>query len=425
MASYVLEADLTWTGAAFESEIQVEVDEAGKIARAGRLGLTADRRLAGLALLPGMVNAHSHAFQRGLRGRTERFPQRSGNFWGWRDQMYALARAVDAERFRELSLAAFLEMRAAGITTVGEFHYLHHVQRQDFALDEQLLGAATQAGVRLVLLEVYYRLGGINKPLREEQQRFETKSTHAFWKQLDRLAERIDPARQSLGVAVHSVRAAGREEIGAIHAESLRRGLVFHMHVEEQRQEIADCRGAYGRTPLALLLSQLGSCENVTAVHCTHSEPDELASFAQGGGRVCLCPVTEANLGDGIPGLSPLAAHPASLCLGTDSNSRISFAEEMRWLSYVQRLKQEQRAVLANERGEVASALFAMATTGGARALGVDAGRIAAGAWADFMTLDLGHPSLAGWTAETLIDAFVFGGADGAIQATCVGGRWE
>lgn len=425
MNPYVLQADLTWMGGAFEPQVQVAIDAQGKIERAGRLGLTADRRLTGLALLPGMVNVHSHAFQRGLRGRTERFPEHSGSFWSWREQMYALACSLDVEGFHDLSLQAFSEMRAAGITTVGEFHYLHHIQHQDFAFDEALLAAAAQAGVRLVLLNAYYRLGGIGRALSENQLRFETKTPDVYWKQVDRLIRNVDPATQSLGVAVHSIRAATPEEIAVIHAESRRRGMVFHMHVEEQRQEIADCKAAYGRTPLALVLEHLADCANFTAVHCTHSMPPDLASLVQRGGHICLCPLTEGNLGDGIPDLSPITEAGASLCLGTDSNSRISMSEEMRWLSYVQRLKKEQRAVLVDKRGEVAAALFEMATSTGARALGVQAGRIAAGAWADFMTLDLSHPSLAGFATESLLDAFVFGAADGAVQATCVGGRWQ
>src|SRR5262245_35108402 len=157
----VLEADLTWTGERFESGVRVAIGPDGRITGVGALKDAVGERLKGQALLPGFVNAHSHAFQRGLRGRGERFPAGAGSFWSWREAMYALVEELDAERLRALSLRAFREMLAAGITTVGEFHYLHHAKEGDWALDEAVLAAAREAGIRLVLLEVYYRTGGI------------------------------------------------------------------------------------------------------------------------------------------------------------------------------------------------------------------------------------------------------------------------
>ena len=223
---------------------------------------------------------------------------------------------------------------------------------------------------------------------------------------------------------MHSIRAADLDDLRALHDESRRRGLVFHMHVEEQRQEIADCVAAYGRRPMALLCDELELDERFTGVHCTHSDPRELRAFLGRGAGVCLCPLTEANLGDGIADLPGLLAAQGALSLGTDSNARISMVEEMRWCEHVQRLAREQRGVVHRGEGAVARTVLDAATRGGARALGLDAGALSPGAWADFATLDLDTPSLRGWDPDTLLDSWVFGAGNDAVAETCVGGRW-
>lgn len=422
----VIEADLTWTGESFESGVQVQIDDEGRIAAVGRLDRRPTLRLRDRALLPGFVNAHSHAFQRALRGRGESFPEAAGSFWTWRDAMYALLDGLDAQAFYRWTLQAFREMRAAGITSVGEFHYLHHSPggEPDFALDELVLKAAARAGVRLVLLQTYYATGGIGRALAGAQQRFRVSSPAVYWERIERLTETLQPRTQSLGAVAHSLRAAPPDEIAALHAESRRRGLPFHIHVAEQAQEVEDCRGAYGRPPLALLVERLAGAQGVTAVHCTHSAPAEIEEFLDRGGRLCVCPLTEANLGDGLPVLGPAAADRGALCLGTDSNSRISLTEEMRWLEYGQRLRAGERGVLRDRAGRVAPVVFRAATLGGAEALGLDAGAIAPGAWGDLVAVDLSAPALSGWSADTLLEGLVFGGSEDAIAATCVGGEW-
>jgi formimidoylglutamate deiminase len=434
LQSHVFEADLTWTGTGFEPGVRLHVDAGGRFAAVTRTDAgqaapdDAVTRLPRRALLPGFVNAHSHAFQRGLRGLGETFPAAAGDFWSWREEMYALVARLYEERLYELCLAAFREMRDAGVTAVGEFHYLHHhdPDRLDFAFDDVVLAAAAAAPIRIVLLEVFYAAGGIGQPLTGAQRRFATPSPEVYWAQVDRLADRLaGDGSQSLGAVAHSIRAATPDQVAALHAEARRRGLPFHMHVEEQRQEIDACRAAYGARPMAVLLDRLEISDAFTAVHCTHTEPGHLERFAAAGGNVCVCPLTEANLGDGIP---PLAAVPAArdhLCLGSDSNARISMLEEARWLEYGQRLAGERRGALRDDAGRVGPGLLAAATRGGARALGLDAGEIEPGRWADLVAVDLDHPSLAGAEADTLLDALLLGGADGAVAATCVGGRWR
>jgi formimidoylglutamate deiminase len=424
----ILEADLTWTGQAFEPGIQVHVGADGRITAVGKAGEGSPapaRRLRDRALLPGFVSAHSHAFQRGLRGRGETFPQGSGSFWTWREAMYGLVARLGAEEFQRLCLRTFREMRAAGITTVGEFHYFHHSPgTEDWACDDLVLQAASEAGIRIVLIQSYYRTGAIGQPLEGPQLRFAGRSPAAYWEQMDRLASRLDPRRQSLAASVHSLRAASLDDLRAIYDEARRRDLPFHIHVEEQRREIEDALAYYGRRPMDLLLETLGTATDLTAVHCTHTQAEDMERFAAGGGTVCLCPLTEANLGDGIAAVPHLRSRGGAVCLGSDSNARISTLEEMRWLEYVQRLAVESRGVCRDEGGSVSRVLLEAATLGGAQSLGLDAGRIAPGAWADFAAIDLTAPTLAGWEPETLLDALVFGAAEEAIAGTCVGGEW-
>lgn len=425
MSAQILEADWTWTGERFEAGVQLVIGPSGRIDELTR-GRVPTERLEGAALLPGFITAHSHAFQRGLRGRGEHFPAGAGSFWSWREAMYGLVAQLDASALRRLCAQAFGEMLDAGITAVGEFHYLHHrTDEPDYELDRVVLDAAAEAGIRIVLLNAYYATGGIGQPLAGAQCRFRSVNPESYWRQMDRLAAILDPRTQTLGAVAHSIRAASPDDIAALHAEARRRGLVFHLHVEEQRREVEECIAAYGKRPMQLLNDTLPIDQHVTAVHCTHTHPEDLARFVQAGGMVCACPLTEANLGDGLPSLAPASLVVGRLCLGTDSNARISLLEEMRWLEYGQRLRTESRGVLRDGAGRFAPAVLRAATEGGARALGLPAGRVAAGHWADLVVIDLGHPSLAACSAEQLPEALVCGAGNDVIRGTYVGGRWR
>lgn len=421
----LIQADLTWTGERFEPGIQVRIGDDGRIAEVGPLGGSPDLRLDGRALLPGMVSTHSHAFQRGLRGRGERFPAGAGSFWTWREAMYDLVDRLDPDTFQSLCLQTFREMRAAGVTCVGEFHYYHHGPELDgWAFDERVLRAASEAGIRIALIQSYYRTGTYGKPLEGAQRRFNAPSIAAFWEQVDRLSGLLDPRTQTLAASVHSLRAASLEDLHAVYDEARRRDLVFHIHVEEQIREIEDSLAYYGERPMHLLLETLGTATDVTAVHCTHTDPEDMERFVAGGGTVCLCPLTEGNLGDGIAGVPHLREIGGTVCLGSDSNARISSIDDMRWLEYAQRLSTRSRGVLRDGDGNVARVLLQAATVNGARALDVEAGRIEPGLWADLVAINLNAPSLAGWDPDTLLDALIFGASEETITATCVGGRW-
>ena len=422
----VIEADLTWTGERFEGGIQIEINEDGFIEAVGKTQSPAAVRLRNRAILPGMINAHSHAFQRGLRGHGETFPLGAGNFWTWREAMYKLVSALDAEMIRTLSVQCFREMLAAGVTAVGEFHYVHHdASLAGYALDEVMLKAAAEAGIRLVLINTFYKTGGINRPLAGGQLRFCTESPREYWDQFDRLGSKTDSRTQTLAAAAHSVRAASIEEIAELQEESTRRGVPFHMHVEEQPQEVADCVHSYGKPPMALLNERLAINPMFTAVHCTHTAEADMDDFLAAGGNVCINPLTEGNLGDGIPNLRRILKSGGHVALGSDSNLRICWTEEMRWLEYGQRLSTLERGICVDAEGRAGARMFQCATRDGARSLGIKAGRIQSKHFADFFTLDLSAASLAGWSADTLLDAFIFGCGNQVISETCVGGRWH
>lgn len=426
--THIIEADFTWVDGRFTPCTRVEVDAKGVIRDVRVGGVGATRRLTQRALLPGFVNVHSHAFQRALRGRGEAFPQGQGDFWTWRLAMYELVESLDADEFARIGRLAFTEMLAAGITTVGEFHYLHHdaPNADNYVFDDLVLEAAADVGIRLVLLLCYYRTGGIGKPLLGGQRHFESTAVDGFLRQLDHVQSRLDPRTQSIGIAPHSIRAVPTSDLLALRRAAAERGLVFHMHVEEQRREIEECRGALGVTPLGWMLAHLSIDDTCTIVHATHSQRDEMARYVAAGGRVCVCPITEGNLGDGVAAHMPetLKTHDA-VCVGSDSNIRIDFAEELRWLEFAHRLREERRGVFADPpEGVVGRRLLHIGTRAGAAALGLNTGAIETGRAADFFTLDLTHPTLVGWTPETLLDAYLFGSGREAVREVCVAGRW-
>lgn len=422
----VCEAELTLIEGRFEPGVRVAIDATGRIESVGS-GPAPTRRLPRRALLPGFVNAHSHAFQRGLRGLGESYPEGMGDFWSWREAMYDVVLRLTPAEFKRLCRQAFDEMLSSGITTVGEFHYLHHVDAdaEDFAFDELVLEAARECGIRLVLLESYYKAGGFDRPLAGGQRRFATPDVAAFLRHVDALHGRLDPRTQSLGIAPHSLRAAPPDDLKALHAAAVERGMVCHVHVEEQRREIDECRSSLGVPPLEWILRNLPIGPHFTMIHATHSAPAQLERFVSAGANVCVCPLTEGNLGDGLGDVQTMLSRADAVCVGSDSNIRIDMPEELRWLEFVRRLRHEKRGVCKTSAGDVAQQLLACGTTNGARSLGLpNAGAIAAGWVADFLTIDLDHPSLAGATPDSLLAAFLLGSSGAAVREVCVAGRW-
>ena len=329
--------------------------------------------------LPGFVNAHSHAFQRALRGRAE-----GGDFWAWRDLMLAEADTLSPERVRTLYAAVYSEMLAAGWTAVGEFHYVGHDEA--FAA----VDAARAAGIELVLLAVAYGRGGID--------RFRQPSVADYLRRVEEL--RATGAR--VGLAPHSVRACPADWLAAIGAYAEREQLVLHVHADEQPREIEECLAEHGRRPVELLADTGCLGPRTTIVHGTHASDAELDLLAASGARICVCPTTEANLGDGYAPVLALGERAIPVCIGSDSNVRIDPLEELRELEGIGRRQALRRNVVAPER------LLEIGSAGGAAALGLDA-------WPG-IEVDLGHRSLAGVAAAEVRAALVFGCAADVVR---------
>jgi formimidoylglutamate deiminase len=312
-----------------------------------------------LPRIPGFVNAHCHAFQRALRGRTE-----GADFWAWRETMLELAAGQTPERVRREYVAVYRELRAAGYTAVGEFHYLGLEEARAAA------EAAVEAGLELVLLHVAYARGGL--------ERFRQESVAAYLGELEQL--RADGIR--VGVAPHSVRACPRdwlEELGTYAAE---RELPLHVHADEQPREIEECLAEHGLRPIELLDACGCLGPHTAIVHATHADGHELDLLAAAGARVCACPTTEANLGDGFLPVERLLHRGIGLCIGSDSNVRIDPLEELRELDGIARRQSGRRDVFAVDD------LLAIGSVGGANALGLES-------WPE-VAVDVAHPQLAG-----------------------------
>jgi formimidoylglutamate deiminase len=330
--------------------------------------------MPGSLTLPGFVNAHSHAFQRVLRGRVE-----GGDFWAWRESMLDVARGLTPEQVREDYAATYREMRAAGFTAAGEFHYVGPAEA------EAAVEAAREAGIELVLLPAAYGRGGL--------ERFRQSSAAEYLRQVEALAE----AGGRVGLAPHSVRACPRDWLEEIGAYAAREGLVLHVHADEQPREVDECLAEHGLRPLELLAETGCLGPHTTVVHATRADERELDLLAEHGAGVCLCPTTEANLGDGFPPLEGLLARGVPLCIGSDSNVRIDPLEELRELEGTARRLTLRRNVIA------VADLLAIGTRGAA--LGI----------ADWpsVDVDLDHPSLRGVVRQDVPAALVHGcGAD-------------
>lgn len=343
--------------------------------------------------------------------------------------MYRLAESLDVDAFYTHSRRAFEEMLAAGMTTVGEFHYLHHPGahtsipiEQQWAFDAAVARAADDAGIRLVLMQTFYATGNFTTPLSGAQERFGPISRDAFANQLRRLANQLDSSRQSLSVACHSVRAVALDDLRYFRDMAHANGWPFHIHVEEVRKEIDDCRAASGQTPMRLLLDNLRIDERVTAIHCTHSTTEDLDEWIARGASICVCPITEGNLSDGFADVPHIRARGGRVCFGSDCNIRICVTEELRMLEFSQRLRREQRGIVVDVDGGCAAALMEIGTINGAHALDVPAGAIEVGKHADLLTINLDHPLMLGAGDEATADSFIFGCGNAPIDQVWVAG---
>jgi formiminoglutamate deiminase len=407
-----------WLGGdGVEAGVRLAID-GGRIAEV-QVGVEAPdgaETLAGVTL-PGFANTHSHAFQRVLRGRTQR---RRGTFWSWRDAMYEAAAALEPDAYETLATAVFGEMALAGITLVGEFHYVHHAPDGTPYADPNELGhavarAAEAAGVRLTLLDACYLHGGIGEPVEGAQRRFADAGVDAWATRVDRLR---DGDLLRVGAAAHSVRALAPDELRTVAGWAHDRGAPLHAHVSEQRAENASCLAAHGRTPAAVLHEAGCLGPRFTAVHATHVTEADIRLLGGSRSTCCLCPTTERDLGDGIGRASALAAAGAALTVGSDSNAVVDPFEEARAVELDERLASEQRVL------HDPAALLEAATRNGYAALGWTGGELAAGACADLVNVGLDSTRLAGTRRDDVVPALVFAAHPADVRNVMVGGRW-
>ena len=440
--------DLLFTGGRFENGLALVCNSSGTILRLAPVAELKDEkriRLSNRAMLPGMVNAHSHAFQRVLRGRTEhRTHKQQDSFWTWREMMYSAATRLTPEDIYDASRLAFLEMALSGITAVGEFHYLHHTPdgtpyEDPNLLAKEVVRAASDAGLRIALLRVAYVRSGFQVEQNPKQARFIDKDPATYLKSLEKLTSDLgqdrSPATTWVGVAPHSVRAVPLGFLREVVAYANQHELKIHLHVAEQPAEVSACVEEYGRTPVALLATEGLLSQSVTLVHAIHVTPKSILSLAKTGAMVCACPTTERNLGDGVVPADEYFKHEVTICLGTDSHAQIDMLEDARELEYHLRLQKLERAVLdaqiqassstshVEERGRLAARLFDCATTNGARSIGSPNGSFESGKAADFFTVDLSDPSICGATSDDLLSTIVFSMSRAAVREVVVGGK--
>jgi formimidoylglutamate deiminase len=426
-----LAPEYIYTPTGLQAHMVISINDDGRIATltpVDQFRAPADavvESLPGVTLLPGFVNTHSHVFQRALRGHTHRALSRQDTFWTWRRAMYAEAQRLNPDSLYESSLRTYREMLAAGYTTVGEFHYVHHQPggqpyAEPNAMSEAVLQAGRDAGMRVVLLMTAYARAGFGQLPEEGQRRFCDASVEAYLERVEALRQRGVP----VGVAPHSVRAVPEEWLRAIADYSRAYNLPLHIHADEQVAEIEQCLAATGLRPIELLARCGALSSHTTIVHATHADDHELALLAQHGCTVCVCPTTEGDLGDGIAPYAELVARNIPLAIGADSNTRLDPIEELRWAEYTARMRYQRRRVLIpDESGSPGPLLLACGTRNGAAALNVDTGAIAPGKLADFIAIDLNSPSLTGWTEEDLLDVLFSGASTEVITGVWVEGK--
>ncbi|MEV3920268.1 formimidoylglutamate deiminase [Actinomadura coerulea] len=416
-------AQFAWLGDGVAADVLIEAD-GERITRItpGVPEAPGARHLPGLTL-PGLANAHSHAFHRALRSRVQ---AHSGTFWTWREQMYQVADRLEPDTYRALATAVFAEMALAGISCVGEFHYLHHrpggaPYGDPNAMGEALIDAASDAGVRITLLDTCYLTGGIGRPLAGPQLRFGDGTAGNWARRVDSLHEQTGKAGRSharVGAAIHSVRAVPREQLRAVASWAREHRAPLHVHLSEQPAENRDCRDAYGMTPTRLLAEAGALGALTTAVHATHLTEDDIGLLGTTTTGVCMCPTTERDLADGIGPARDLADAGSPVCLGSDQHAVVDLFEEARAVELDERLRTRVRGHWT------AGELLAAATSSGHHGLGwPEAGRLEPGAHADLVTVALDSVRTAGAAPDHAAEAAVFAATAADVRHVVVSGR--
>ncbi|MDX6738965.1 formimidoylglutamate deiminase [Actinocorallia sp. A-T 12471] len=414
-------AELAWTGDGLAEDVLIEASGGRFTAiRPGTPRPSDAFRLPGLTL-PGFANTHSHAFHRALRGRVQ---HRQGTFWTWRERMYALAARLTPDGYFRLARGVYGEMARAGITCVGEFHYLHHKPDgtpydEPNAMGEALLAAAAEAGIRITLLDALYLRGGYGKELEGVQLRFGDGDARAWARRVSALRSRaLTRPHARVGAAVHSVRAVPREQIPTVAAWAREHAAPLHVHLSEQRAENEECLAEHGISPARLLAEAGALGPRTVVVHATHVTAADLDLLAGTSTGVCLCPTTERDLADGIGPAAAFRDAGCDLTLGTDQHVSTDMCAEARAVEWGERLKSGKRGTFT------AFELLTAATSTGHEALGwPDAGRLEPGARADLVTIALDSLPLTGTDPALAAESAVFTATPSTIHHVVASGR--
>jgi formimidoylglutamate deiminase len=392
--------------------------------------------MPGKALLPGLANAHSHTFQRLFRGRAEGRVAGGDTFWTWREQMYRAASFLSPEQLYDVARATFLEMAQAGITAVGEFHYLHrdpegHAYDDPNLLGHQVIAAAQSVGLRICLLRTAYFRAGFERAPHPGQRRF-YETLPQYLRNLEELqAKYIGVENVTVGAAPHSIRAVPLDQMKEIAgAARALWTMPLHLHISEQIGENTACEAEYGASPVALLAQSGILSAKTTLVHAIHLTKAEFAAVAEAGSTICSCPTTERNLGDGIFPADTAARLGIPIAFGTDSQAQIDILEDARQHEFHLRLRDQQRGILDAAAREdwakkepIEALLLRSASTNGYAALGLPGGNLANGDPADFFTVDLNDLSILGADAASLASQAVFSLAKSAVRDVAVQGK--
>jgi len=410
-------------------DVLIEWDAGGMITATNTIASPAAAGVPTVAYaLPGMINLHSHSFQRALGGRTEKAGDNKDSFWTWRDLMYRFARNITPEHIESIAAQLFSECLRHGYTSLCEFHYVQRapdgaMYPRPAETAERVIAAARLTGIGMTMLPVLYSYSGFGDiALKPEQQRFRTDAQDVL-----RIVEALEPQRDAqveIGVAPHSLRAASVTQIDEILA-ALPKERPVHIHIAEQQGEVRQSLSWSGRRPVQWLLENVDVDQRWCLIHATHLADDEISGIAQSRAVAGLCPTTEANLGDGLFPLESFLAQGGVWGIGSDSHVSQSAVEELRWLEYGQRLQHQRRniAVSGSERN-VADFLWQGALRGGAQAAGRPVGALAPGHRADIVVLDEAHPNMFGLALDEVLGSFVFSGNDNLVKDVMVGGQW-
>ena len=423
-------AELALTPEGWVNNVRVTYDQHGRITtvESGVEASPEDQNLRNRILLPALSNLHSHSFQRAMSGLTEKRLEKRDSFWSWRELMYSFLERLTPEQIEAIAALVFMEMLECGYTSVGEFHYVHHQlggQHYENIAETscRIINAAKKSGIGLTHLPVFYMQGGLNgKKLADGQLRFGNEQDE-FLLLLEQaqFALRDAPEDYALGMAPHSLRAVSPEALkGIIDA---RTSGPVHIHIAEQIKEVEDVKENYGALPVEWLLQNVSVDSRWCLIHATHMTPEETQNLAKSGAVVGLCPITEANLGDGVFDGSGLLSSGGKYGIGSDSNVFIALTEELRLLEYSQRLVRKERNVMINNTGSVGRAIYNDALSGGAQALERKSGSIAPGFWADFLTLDAEDLSMWGCKDDEFLDRWIFTSADSLVREVWSAGR--